>query len=205
MPAPKAIVFDLGQVLVELDLKPISTALKLVPTGSDNIAKLKSLESWKPFDDFERGLLDSETFYTESRNHFNLDLDERAFWTLWNTIIKAPLRESEAIVRTLFDRSIPLFILTNSNAVHFAFVQEMIPWLKRFDHLFSSHILGLRKPEIAIYQKVAESVGIPPSELLFIDDRKENIDGALESGWIAEWCPNAAKDLPRIMSQYRLS
>jgi len=47
---------------------------------------------------------------------------------------------------------------------------------------FSSCYVGLRKPHIEIYRRAIDILGTPPERILFIDDRQENIDGALQAG-----------------------
>lgn len=51
-----------------------------------------------------------------------------------------------------------------------------------FDFAFSSCYVGLRKPEPAIYQRALDILGKPPQRVLFIDDRQENVDGAIAAG-----------------------
>jgi putative hydrolase of the HAD superfamily len=61
----------------------------------------------------------------------------------------------------------------------------------RFDHFglrklfkvaLSSCYLGLRKPEPAIYQRALDILGRPTERVLFIDDREENVAGAITAG-----------------------
>jgi putative hydrolase of the HAD superfamily len=51
-----------------------------------------------------------------------------------------------------------------------------------FDFAFSSCYLGLRKPEPAMYGRALDILGRPAERILFIDDRTENVAGAIESG-----------------------
>jgi putative hydrolase of the HAD superfamily len=55
-------------------------------------------------------------------------------------------------------------------------------WLNAFDHHTWSHALNLAKPEPAIYLHAAEGLRTPPANILFIDDRIENIEAALAVG-----------------------
>ncbi len=56
------------------------------------------------------------------------------------------------------------------------------PWLTGFDYLLWSHTRKLAKPEAAIYLQAAEGLHAPPACILFIDDREENIAGAVAAG-----------------------
>ncbi len=55
-------------------------------------------------------------------------------------------------------------------------------WIGAFHHSVWSHSLKIAKPELAIYRHAAEGLDTPPSNILFVDDREENIRAALEAG-----------------------
>jgi putative hydrolase of the HAD superfamily len=55
-------------------------------------------------------------------------------------------------------------------------------WLCGFDHCTWSYALHLAKPELAIYHATAEALATPPAQILFIDDKIENIEAAHEAG-----------------------
>ena len=55
-------------------------------------------------------------------------------------------------------------------------------WLNAFDHHTWSYTLNLAKPESAIYLRAAEGLRTPPANILFIDDKAENIEAALAIG-----------------------
>jgi putative hydrolase of the HAD superfamily len=55
-------------------------------------------------------------------------------------------------------------------------------WLSSFDHCLWSHTLNLAKPEPAIYLAAAHGLDTPPANILFIDDKPENIAAALATG-----------------------
>lgn len=54
-----------------------------------------------------------------------------------------------------------------------------------FDIALTSSYVGLRKPDAAIYQRAIDIIGRPPERILFIDDRPENVAGALSAGIVA--------------------
>jgi len=58
-----------------------------------------------------------------------------------------------------------------------------LPWLSGFDHITWSYALGMAKPEPAIYLKTAEALDTPPENILFIDDREDNIQAAATLGF----------------------
>ncbi len=51
-----------------------------------------------------------------------------------------------------------------------------------FKVAFSSCYVGLRKPGVEIYRRAIDILGTQPERILFIDDRQENVDGAVQAG-----------------------
>jgi putative hydrolase of the HAD superfamily len=59
-----------------------------------------------------------------------------------------------------------------------------------FDSLHYSGNLGCAKPDLAFYKKIENRTALKPSQIFFIDDRPENVDGAQRAGWTAAlWTP----------------
>ncbi len=54
-----------------------------------------------------------------------------------------------------------------------------------FEIALTSCFLGLRKPDLAMYKRAIDIVGGPPERILFIDDRPENVAGAMAAGMVA--------------------
>ncbi|MEV1172940.1 HAD family phosphatase [Nonomuraea sp. NPDC049784] len=59
---------------------------------------------------------------------------------------------------------------------------DELPWIAAIGHRFYSGRMGLVKPDREIYDEVVRALGADPSEMVFIDDRKENIEGAERVG-----------------------
>jgi len=61
-----------------------------------------------------------------------------------------------------------------------------------FHHVANSSRIGLAKPDVAAFAHVADQLGVPPARLLFVDDREENVRGAVDAGWHAVQMRDAA-------------
>lgn len=75
-----------------------------------------------------------------------------------------------------------LMLLSNTNQLHFRYVMELLPVLKKFERYFLSYEIGFLKPEPAIYNYVLSKLDIPANRLLFIDGREANIEAAKNAG-----------------------
>jgi putative hydrolase of the HAD superfamily len=85
-------------------------------------------------------------------------------------------------VAMLDEAGLTMALLSNMQHDMAAYARKNFPWLKHFDHQILSCELRLIKPDPAIFQKSIERIGTKPQEILFVDDRQLNIDGAKSTG-----------------------
>ena len=96
-------------------------------------------------------------------------------WTLPNPpMIEWAQRLQAAGVRT--------GILSNIGDAMTDGLLRKLEWLSGFDHHTWSYRLLLAKPEAAIYEAAARGLETPPANILFIDDKPENIAAAKATG-----------------------
>ena len=80
-------------------------------------------------------------------------------------------------------------ILTNTDAWHWhrqlddAAEAERYASVRRIEHRFGSHLLGVVKPERAVFEAVMEATGFKERRILYFDDSKRHIDASLDVGW----------------------
>ncbi|MPZ99430.1 MAG: HAD-IA family hydrolase [Dehalococcoidia bacterium] len=77
------------------------------------------------------------------------------------------------------------------------------PTLLRARYRFASHIMGVRKPEAQAFDEVERATGHPGREILFLDDRTENVDAARLFGWTAELIDHTGDTAPQILTVLR--
>jgi putative hydrolase of the HAD superfamily len=61
-------------------------------------------------------------------------------------------------------------------------VRLRCPWIEDFDHHTFSHRLRMAKPEAEIYRYAIEGMEAPAGQVLFVDDRLENVEAARAEG-----------------------
>jgi putative hydrolase of the HAD superfamily len=140
---------------------------------------------WSRRHDYDRGVLSAEAYWQTVAADLGRPLDtaqiaalNAADVDLWTQ----PNAEMIAWAADLQRRGIATGILSNIGDAMEAGVVSRLPWLSGFAHHTFSHRLRLAKPELAIYRLAAEGLGYPPAQILFIDDREENIAGARQAG-----------------------
>ena len=178
---PKALVFDLGGVLIEIDFVPALT----------HWAKFSRLSATEIMDAFtmdemycshERGEISFTEYAEHLKQTFQLDCSYDQILTGWNSIFKD---EYAAVIQAIgrISDDIPVAILSNSNQAHQDFWQKRYAhFLSRFNPIFVSSEIQCRKPEPACFDYVARKLNCAFSEMIFFDDTLENIEGARNMG-----------------------
>lgn len=188
----EAVILDIGEVLIRLDFSVLLKALD-VPANTGLSDALRRMDAWEIYDKFERGHVTEEEFF----------LPKPALKKVWNLVLTEAVEGLENLLATV-SKNARLFALTNTNCTHLQHAKAHYPFLKSFERIFSSYEIGHRKPESEIYAKVAAEIKLPPENLLFIDDRLENVEGARKSGWKAEHCKTSPADLVAILKNYKV-
>ena len=135
--------------------------------------------------DYDRGTLTGHAYWKAVAARTGITLDDATIakilpidvdlWTKPNPpMIEWAQRLQRAGIRT--------GILSNIGDAIAEGIVAKLPWLSRFDHCTWSHALFMAKPEPAIYIKTAEALHTAPANILFIDDREENIVAAQSLG-----------------------
>lgn len=175
----KIITFDLGNVLVKVDhLQFCRRLADLAGISPQEVFAAVFGSDLEP--SYDTGRLSSREFYEQIQARFRVSLDFDRFVRWWTSIF-APLPEMAAVVTHLAQRY-PLFLLSNTNALHFQYIQQEYPILEKFTHYVLSFAVGHRKPEPEIYQHLIEKTGAPAEQILFIDDKLPFVLAAREQG-----------------------
>jgi glucose-1-phosphatase len=183
-----AIVFDLGNVV--LNIYPEQTEEAFNDLGLFDFKKYYTLASQTDvFDLLETGKISPKQFYNNLRQITRLDFTDEQIEYAWNQIIGYYPKANIDFLK-IINKHYPIYLLSNTNAIHYPVYTNMladkfgITGLEvLFTSCFFSHKLGLRKPNLDIYDYVSKSINIPPNEVLFLDDSEANIKDAAIYGW----------------------
>ena len=109
-----------------------------------------------------------------------------ALLQLWFTAENAPNAAVLTAVRELREKGLRCFAASVQERRRAHYLTHDMGFGVEFDALFFSCDLGVRKPDVAFFEKVGAQIGEAPGQLLFIDDHEANVDGARAAGWVAE-------------------
>ena len=176
----RTVLFDADGVLQRPTLDWWARLGSLVPSdGHTFVAELMAAE--KPSlvgkGDFRDALAD-----VLRRRHSTATVDEAI--EPWSWFAADP--EVVELIRTLRAAGVECHLATNQHAYRRAIMQDERGYGAWFDRTFYSCDLGLAKPDPAYFRAILSALGVPASEVLFIDDNAANVDGARSVGIQAE-------------------
>lgn len=175
----KVITFDLGNVLVKVDhLEFCRRLAALAGTTPEAVFAAVFGSDLEP--GYDTGRISSQEFFARILARFPVSLNFEQFQQWWNSIF-APIPEMVPVVEHLAARY-PLFLLSNTNALHFHYIRKEYPLLARFSRFILSYEVGSRKPEPQIYRHLIQEAQTAPSRILFIDDKLPFVQAAQEQG-----------------------
>jgi HAD superfamily hydrolase (TIGR01509 family) len=176
------LLFDLGGVLVEFS--GIEGLSQLLRTTSDEAAIRKRLVACPLVQQFELGALVPSVFAERFVTEWELSVPPDTFLAEFRSWSRSLLPGARELLEALRPRY-RLAALSNSNAVHWDRNTTELGVTGLFDVAYSSHLLGLRKPEPAIYREALTRLGVPAERVAFFDDFEPNVEGALAAGIVA--------------------
>jgi HAD superfamily hydrolase (TIGR01549 family) len=173
----KAILFDLGGVLVEL-------------------RGLEAVQAWTKWDrdelwrrwlasptvrHFESGRISIEQFGQDLVDEFSLPVDAAQFLANFAQWPKGQFPGVEELLDSLAP-DYKLGCLSNTNAFHWDLMVQGMGFFQRFDYAFPSHQTGYLKPDEEAFKHAAAEMLLSPNKVLFLDDNQVNVEGARKMG-----------------------
>ncbi|MBI3894306.1 MAG: HAD family phosphatase [Acidobacteria bacterium] len=176
----RAIIFDLGNVIVPIDFSRCHTALsKVCPYPPQEVPH--RIRSAGLVESFETGQISPPEFLRAVSRVLEMDVGEMQFWELWNSIFLPDTLIPDEMLAGLRYRQ-RLLLLSNTNAIHFAMVKERYLLLSRFDDCVLSYEVGAVKPSPVIYQEAVARSGYQPEECFYADDIPAYVEAARREG-----------------------
>lgn len=177
---PKAILFDLGGVLIQLNGLPLISQWT-------NWNDEEIWEQWLSSPTvrlFESGKITAENFSQEITAEFNLPITPDEYLTGFSTWMAGLYPGAKELLSDLSSNYL-LGCLSNTNSLHWADLENTENILQKFDYLLPSHLTGYLKPDPESFHNAAKEMALQPKDILFLDDNIINVSGALATGMVA--------------------
>ncbi|MCB2059890.1 MAG: HAD family phosphatase [Novosphingobium sp.] len=177
----KAVVFDVGRVLFQWDLRCLFAKLIDDPEELEWFVTTVVTEAWHHQHDAGRPLAEMlPERIAEYPEHARLI---EAYAARFNESIPGPVPGSLELVEALHQSGVPLFAITNFGAELWPPFRADQPVFDLFRDIVVSGVEQVAKPEPRIFEIAASRFGHAPAEMLFIDDKADNVATAQSLGW----------------------
>jgi glucose-1-phosphatase len=190
----KNIIFDFGNVLLNIDMKRILHGFEAV-VGSDADQLMQTLTQKQIFTSYETGGIETTEFLAQiAAADPQGRLNATKITEIWNSIfIGMPAHRFQML--TTLRKTYKVFLLSNINELHLDWITSYMHETHQiqdfeqryFDGVFYSHLVRMRKPNFDIYEYLLSDTEIKAEESCFFDDLPENIAAAQALGITGYW------------------
>lgn len=197
----KNIIFDLGGVIMDIDVKRTLKAFSGLG--------IKNIENYfghgfaaSFFSDHEAGRISDEEFIKEIKKLLTqeagdevVEISDEAVIDAWNALLLQFPPERISLLKEIRSRY-RLFLFSNTNAIHYNKFREIYrnsfpgELEDLFEKAYFSHSLGHRKPDTSGFELIIRENGLDPKQTLFVDDAFINVEGALKTGLKGLYLPS---------------
>jgi FMN phosphatase YigB (HAD superfamily) len=175
------IVFDLGKVLVDFDYGIAAGRIAARSNlSSDKIQPL--IEQSRFIIDYESGRLTRQEFFERvcMMTGFSGAIEE---FSEFFTAIFTPIQLMIDLHAELRQRGFKTYIFSNTNDLAIEHICRNFPFFQNFDGYIFSYEVGAMKPGAKIYEAMEATSGRRGAEIIYIDDRPENIETGNTRSW----------------------
>ena len=183
----KNIIFDLGGVIINLDNQRTEDAFT-----SLGVKDIRSYfghgHASSFFKQYEVGGISDQQFIDSIRQLTGITVPDQAIIDGWNALLLDFPPERIQLLKHL-RKTYRTFLFSNTNALHLAALQQIYvntfgggSLEDHFEKTYYSHLLGLRKPDLASFEYILKENQLDPAETMFVDDAIINVEGAEKAG-----------------------
>lgn len=191
----KVVVFDLGKVLLDFDYGRLARNMQEhceIPFEK----LLSALNQSHLLHRYETGLITSQAFFEEVKLLSKFRHDFERFEPLFANIF-TPVDEMIRFHERLSRQGVPTFIFSNTNEMAVRHIRREYAFFSKFTEYIFSFEHRSMKPDARLYEVVEEKTGHNGEQILYIDDRPENIETAVQRGWQAIQHVEPERTIPR--------
>lgn len=176
-----AVVWDIGRVLVQWDLRGIYA--DAIPDAEQRDWFVQNIvtESWHFLHDEGEAMADMVAQRSAEYPQYRALIERYA--THWLDSVPGPVPGTSALIEALAVKGVPQFSITNFGADAWVMFRPTFPVLDHVRDIVVSGVEKMVKPNPAIFALAADRFGHAPDRMLFIDDNAANIAAAAKAGW----------------------
>ncbi len=173
-------IFDLGNVFVRVEPERATSKLIELNANFDTSAFLRKLSKSEASIQFQLGQISPEDFYEAISQDFSVKISFEKFKEIYQEIFD-PIQPMIDLLPELREKY-TLVLLSNTDVLHIDYIARQYGFFHHFHHLLFSYDVQLVKPDAAIYHEALRLAGSPPENSVYIDDKWENVQAAIDMG-----------------------
>jgi HAD superfamily hydrolase (TIGR01509 family) len=174
----QAVLFDLGNVLVDVDVGMFPQKLGF-EEATEIMYLAQDLRAWVLR--YEAGEFATDLFLAGLQNILGGAYPMRQIREAFQSIVRDPIVGMERLV-DIVSRTRRTALVSNTNEIHHLTAKATVPALVHIQHEYVSYELKVLKPAPGFYRAVIEDLQLKPEEIVFIDDTPDNVAGAEAAG-----------------------
>jgi FMN phosphatase YigB (HAD superfamily) len=178
--APRAIIFDIGRVIIPVEMSRSFAAIGK-PQGVSHVHVLRELEADPYWMDWQEGRLTPRKWHEHISKKFQLPFDFDEFCRIWCSVLDPVTILPEVLFESL-RTTCRLALLSNTDPIHVAHIEATYPFVRHFPVRIYSCRVGTSKPLPMIFHHALRELDALPEESMFIDDMHENAMAAAALG-----------------------
>ena len=166
----RAIIFDIGRVLVRVDIRKAKMGLADgLPLSPEEL--WSAIENDPRWSDWQEGRMSAGDWYLNLSKRLNLSLDFESFTSVWNSALDpAPIHSNELF--EALSKRYRLGLLSNTDPSHVARLESSYDFFRYFPQSVRiySCVVGASKPDPLIFREALKACHVRAEEALYIDD-----------------------------------
>jgi FMN phosphatase YigB (HAD superfamily) len=176
----KAIIFDLGNVLIKVNFERMLINKVKEQIGNTAYKVMEAAYNDDLFKQFCTGKINPVSFHQKLSARLNLNMSYEVFKRKWCDIFE-PIEGMPELLSQL-SKNYAIGLLSDTDPIHWQYVLQKYPFLQSIKRPTLSFETGYMKPSPKLYRMAAENINCDIKECLFIDDRFVNVEGAKAIG-----------------------
>lgn len=172
----KYVIFDLGNVIVDIDFDRCFKYWADQTGSSPESFRLKYTQN-EHYSRHETGHLSGEEYCAHINELLGVNMSYEVFLGGWNSLFGPAIVATQKFIEN--NPQIKFFVYSNSNALHRAvWSVRYKSLLDKFEKIYCSSLIGHRKPGPEGFNHIISDLGLPAQEIVFVDDLLVNVQAA---------------------------
>lgn len=178
----RAVIFDIGRVLVRVDVQGVKAALaEGIPLSPEEL--WRAIEKDPRWSDWQEGRMSPRDWHLHLCKRFNLTMGFEEFTAAWNSALDPkPIHDVSLFAR--LSKSYRLGLLSNTDPIHVARLESTYDFYKYFPKPVRTYSCGVgaSKPHPLIFQHALRACKVKAEAAVYIDDIAAYVDAARRLG-----------------------